>query len=157
MLSQAIEGDLVSEVWDNDELFKDLDPYHTGLLILGALFINPEDGKEDNYILSPDRKKLIPIDNDHAFVPGTVWKGEETFLSKYKLGQWQVKGTLQTKTVLFCLDMMNKPIPHSVRKQFLSLDPDTFLEEWLKQLVVINDKYQHFFPDITECFILKQF
>ena len=70
VLSQAIEGDLVSEMWDNNELFKSLDPYHTGLSILAAMFINPEDGKEDNYILSPDRKKLIPIDNDHAFVPG---------------------------------------------------------------------------------------
>ena len=147
VLSQAIGGDLVSDIWHNNELFKDLDPYHTGLSIIAAMLINTEDGKEDNFVLSTDGKKLIPIDNDHAFVPGTVWQKEESFFS---LGAWKVQGTVQTKNLLFCLDMMDKPIPDSVRTKFLNVDPDTFLEEWLQQLVVVNDKYQHFFPDFKE-------
>ncbi|MBA3751795.1 SEL1-like repeat protein [Candidatus Dependentiae bacterium] len=149
LLSQAVPGDLVHEVWDTNDAFKDLDPHHTGLLLLAAMFINVEDGKEDNYILTPDRKKLIPIDNDHAFVPGTVWKRNEI---GFRLNTWTVVGTLQTKTLLFCLDIMNKRIPDSVRSHFLNLDPDRFLKDWLQRLILINERYQSFFPDLTELY-----
>ncbi|MBA2306664.1 hypothetical protein H0W26_00855, partial [Candidatus Dependentiae bacterium] len=146
LLSQAVAGDMVCDVWDDNDLFKNLDSYHTGLLILAAMLINPEDGKEDNYILTPDRTKLIPIDNDHAFIPGTIWKREG---SGGAITPWTVTGTLQTKTLLFCLDMMNKPIPDAVRTHFLTLDPNEFLARWLNNLVKVNDTYQNLFPDLA--------
>ncbi|MFN7095116.1 MAG: hypothetical protein ACK4M7_07110, partial [Burkholderiales bacterium] len=89
LLSQAIEGKPVYKVWEDDSQFNKLDPIHTGWLIIASMLLNPEDSKEDNFILSPDGKYLVPIDNDHAFLPGAI---EEKVIFK-------VVPQLQTKTL----------------------------------------------------------
>lgn len=68
LISQAVKGKVVKDIWHDDAQFQHLDPHHTALQILSAILLNPEDGKEDNFILSSDLKRLIPIDNDHALM-----------------------------------------------------------------------------------------
>lgn len=141
LLNQAIKGLPVLKIWDNDDAFSHLDPYHTGLLIVAAMLLNPEDGKEDNFILSPDGRYLIPIDNDHSFLPGTI-RTQGSFLSLYKIYE-----KLQTKTLLFSLNEMQGFLHEDVVKTILSYDVDQFITAWLKNLVEINDSLQTLFRE----------
>jgi len=135
LLTQGVDGDPVFRVWQNPEAFMNLDPFHTGLLIIAAMLINPEDGKEDNFLLSKDGKYLIPVDNDHCFLPSTFQKGAFWNLV--------VNTALQTKTLLFCLDEMNKPIPNQVKQHILSVDFDFLLKSWMQQLIKVEDRYSY--------------
>jgi Ran GTPase-activating protein (RanGAP) involved in mRNA processing and transport len=137
LLSEAVAGKLVYEVWDKEDNFSNLDPYYTGLLMICSMLLNPEDSKEDNFILSEDKKQLIPIDNDHAFLPGAI--EEKRILKVYP--------ELQTKTLAFCLQEMNKPLPSALVQQFTSMNVDRFLETWLNELVKINESYQSILPE----------
>jgi hypothetical protein len=137
LLSQAIAGKLVYEIWDKDDNFSHLDAYSTGLLMICSMLLNPEDSKEDNFILSEDKKQLIPIDNDHAFLPGAI--EEKRILKVYP--------QLQTKTLAFCLKEMYKPLPSALVQQFTSMNADRFLETWLNELVKINESYQSVVPE----------
>jgi len=137
LLSQKVDGDLVLRVWNKTQAFSNLDPFHTGLLIIAAMLLNPEDGKEDNFILSKDRKYLIPIDNDHCFLPSTLRK-EGNLWSGFT-----VNTALQTKTILFCLDEMNQPIPSQVKQHLLSVNFDELFTKWMKELVKVEDRYNN--------------
>ena len=136
LLSENVKGTTVLQAWSNNEAFNNLDPSHTFLLILSAMLLNPEDGKEDNFILSEDQKYLIPIDNDHCFLPGTVQKQ-----GKF----WNIitpSTTLQIKTLLFCLDEMQKPIPAFVKAHYLALNIDDLMKAWMEKLVDIQERYE---------------
>jgi TPR repeat protein len=140
LLSQAIKGKSVYKVWGNSRAFDNLDPHHTGLTILAAMLLNPEDGTETNHILTEDGKYLIPIDNDHTFLPGvlrtegSLWKG------------YKVYEKLQTKTLLFCLPHMKRPLPETVIKQICSMNMDSFLQAWMTDLENINSRFQELLP-----------
>jgi len=134
LITQNVEGFPVHKIWEDPHKFKNLDPFHTGLLIISAMLINPEDGKEDNFILSEDGKYLIPIDNDHCFLPSFFQK-EGSFWNFFTANT-----ALQTKTLLFCLDEMRKPIPLQVKQHILSLNFDSLLPQWVTELDKIENK-----------------
>ena len=134
LLTQKVHGNPVLHIWHNSQALHNLDPTHTGLLIIAAMLINPEDGKEDNFILSEDGKYLIPIDNDHCFLPSTLQK-EGKFWNAFT-----VNTALQTKTLLFCLDEMYMSIPLQVRQDILSLDFDILLSKWMTELDKLDNK-----------------
>lgn len=140
LISQAIKGQPVYKVWEEDQVFSTLDPYYTGLLMLAAMLLNPGDGKEDNFMLSADNSYLIPIDNDHVFLPG-VLRQKGSLLSFYRLSE-----TLQIKTLLFCLPHMNQSLDARVVEHFLSLDIDVFLREWMCTLAKVNKHFETLFP-----------
>jgi len=98
------------------------------------MLLNPEDGKEDNFILSPDGKFLIPIDNDHCFLPSTFQK-EGNFWNAFT-----VNTALQTKTLLFCLNEMYIPVPLEVRQKIKSIDFDALLAKWMAELDKLENK-----------------
>jgi len=127
LISQKVSGSPVHQIWANSLAFSNLDPVQTGLLIVAAMLLNPEDGKEDNWVLSENGKFLIPIDNDHCFLPSTFQK-EGNFWSR-----GAITG-LQTKTLLFCLQEMKRPIPVQVRKEILEVNFDLMLTSWLTEL-----------------------
>ena len=136
LLTQAVQGVTLDKIWHDDNNFSSLDPHHTHLLILCSILLNPEDGKGDNYVLTPDKRRIIPIDNDHMFLPGIIQE-ERGFFSK------TIYTELQSKTVLYCLHEMNKPIPSSVTRVFIDLDIDKFLDSWLVKLTLANENYQN--------------
>jgi len=133
LLTQKVDGDPIHQIWDNPKAFYNLDPFHTGLLIISAMLLNPEEGKEDNFVLSKDEKYLIP-NNYHWFLPSFFQK-EISFWNPMT-----VNAGFQTKTLLFCLDEMLKPIPLEVKYHILSIDFDTLFTSWMKQVVKIEDK-----------------
>lgn len=107
------------------------------MLLLASILLNPEDGKEDNYILSPEVSRLIPIDNDHIFLPSVHYE-TGSFWSGYK-----AYDCLQSKSLLFCLDEMTDPLlPSCLNHLSKILNKENFLEEWFKELATINDRYQ---------------
>ena len=136
-LSQGIDGDILQDVLMKDPIrLKYLDPVTTSGLIVASILINPEDGKPDNYILrvhplKKDFYQIIAIDNDHAFGI-TAAKVDHKVLP-------------QVKCVLYCLDQMNDLIDSSVSQQILSLDPFTFLQNWLMELSGLNTEYLDLF------------
>ena len=134
LLTQRILGQPVLRVWNDPQAFSNLDPLHTGLLIISAMLLNPEDGKEDNFILSPNGRYLIPIDNDHCFLPSTFQK-EGNFWNAFT-----VNTALQTKTLLFCLDEMCVPLHPEVRKHILSIDFDLLFTVWMTELIKVEEK-----------------
>jgi len=141
LLTQKVDGHLVLQVWGDTKMFSNLDPLHTGLLIISAMLLNPEDGKEDNFILSSNGKYLIPIDSDHSFLPSTFQKAGSFW------NAFTVNTALQTKTLLFCLDEMNKPIPNEVREHLLSIDFNELLINWMTELVRVENKYSNLVDD----------
>jgi len=147
-LTSAVEGQPIYKVWHDDNNFSNLDLFHTMLQIISAMLINPEDGKEDNFILTSDMKYLIPIDNDHAFLPGTI-RNDGNFFNGFTINT-----NLQTKTLLFCLDEMKKSVPLSVREKIISIDIDEFLMRWMNELVKVEDRFQNL---ITDQDIIKKF
>ncbi len=138
LVSRSVPGNVLYKEWHQDALFRNLDPHHTHLLILASMLLNPEDAKSDNFILSPDGKYLIPIDNDHSFLPGAIREERGLFSTIYE--------QLQSKSVVFCLPQMTDSLPDSVRTHISSLNVKQFLEGWAHDLVKINDRYESLFP-----------
>src|SRR5207248_2030755 len=105
----------------NDQVFTGLDPEQTTLLILASMLLNPEDAKEDNFILSNHGGKwvLVPVDNDHAFLPGAIYENKGLFNSV-------IYESLQAKSLVFCLPQMQKMVPDSIIALFSRLDIDVF-------------------------------
>jgi hypothetical protein len=69
LVSLAIEGKTLQEVGEQKENWEnDIDEEDYSSLMIMSILIDPEDLKPDNIIVSPDRKHLTLIDNDHAFV-----------------------------------------------------------------------------------------
>jgi len=85
-------------------------------------------------VLSEDGKYLIPIYNNNCFLPSTL-HNEEKFWNAFT-----VNTALQPKSILFCLNEMDMPIPSEVRKHLLSIDFDLLLTTWMTELVKIEEK-----------------
>ncbi|EFC38824.1 serine/threonine protein kinase [Naegleria gruberi] len=133
LISEAVNGLLVLDLWNAGAEIGGLDRFNTGLLIVCSMLLNPEDQKEDNFILAGNQ--LVPIDNEHVFLPGSV-------LSKTVL---KVIPQLQTKSLIFCVNEMKKSLHRNLVQQIISMNVDQFLQQWMGELVVVNDKYSSLF------------
>jgi ankyrin repeat protein len=101
-----------------------LESFHAHLL--RVLLTNPEDDKGDDYFLVPndeDAWNLRRIDNERAY-----FKPEDSGVFK--------KNSLQVKSLLYCLDMMQKPIniTSNTFQKLLTLDFQLLIEKWLRNL-----------------------
>jgi len=79
--------------------------------------------------------------HDHSFLPSTLRK-EGNFWNA-----WTVNIALQTKTLLFCLDEMNKPVPLVVKQHLLSIDLDKLFIKWMEELNLVEDSYSNLIDD----------
>ena len=110
LISQGIKGENLHEVLTDPakaDRIDQLDPLAFSELILASLLVNFEDAKPDNFILEllpQGTYRLIGIDNDHAFVPPLVKEGSST---------------VQVKCILYCHDLMQKPIHPCAKERSL--------------------------------------
>ncbi|EGC35935.1 hypothetical protein DICPUDRAFT_97732 [Dictyostelium purpureum] len=153
LLSLAVNGKLVSDIWGNkssggpSEINESiLDQHHNGILIISSMLLTVEDQKDDNLLLTENGRYLVPIDNDHCFVPPYVVDNEKSSIIKSFKGNEQKK-KLQMKSLLFNLNMMKDKIPDSVKQQFLNLNCFEFLKDWLEKLTYIHDRYSTLLPE----------
>ena len=136
LVSQAINGTLLHDALKADRgCLTGLDHSHTARLILISMLLNPEDGKDDNFILAYDPKRLIPIDNDHCLLPSSICNN-----SRFNN---RIERNLLTKTILFCLDEMKKPLPKDVYDQFKNINVDLTLSIWLSYLCTLEETFQN--------------
>lgn len=148
-ISQGIRGETLQRVLIHGSARLDrLDPVSVTQMILMAMLVNPEDGKHDNYIVEPvpDNSGLYRLscpDNDHAFVPAFV-------KSKPAPGSVFTKPVVQVKTILYCLDLMNRPVPQATRDLFLKVDPLAVMKDWLHVLDRRNQRYAALYETARE-------
>ena len=137
LLMQGVEGDPLDKIWlQNDHIFESLEAHHTQMLILGSMLLNPEDGRASNFVLTENHRRIIPVHNDHVFVPGFITK-DSGFIFKSQNRE------LLNKTILYCLPEMNKPIQESVLKKIINMDIDRLLSPWLAKLLQISENSHH--------------
>lgn len=144
LFSKTIEGFNFHTILRNPvtsaEIQNSWDEQSLGEMIISAILINPEDDKPDNYIVevvdTPDKKlyRLVCVDNDHAFVEPLI--KDVTKRTK-----------LQVKCILFCLDIMKKPLHPLAIAKFLRIDPHQTLKEWLMVLSEKQEKYTTLFSN----------
>jgi Ran GTPase-activating protein (RanGAP) involved in mRNA processing and transport len=140
LVSLGIEGEnLVSVLKNTPDQLQSLDLKSFSEMVLMTMLINPEDGKADNYILEslPFKEgsyRLIGVDNDHALMP-TIARQTDQHHKKF----------LQVKSILYCMDQMQKPIPPQVKEAFHHLDPYSILKTWLLSLEDLDKKYDTLF------------
>ncbi len=127
------------------DAFKGINERRTLLLILATILVSPEDGKFDNYLLSPladdpGEVELVGFDNDHSFVPPV---GSER--TRRATGESR---RVETNSIIFSMKKyMTTVIPEDVRKVFLEeLKDGSFLEKWLLWLQKLDESYERLFP-----------
>ncbi|MBW8308180.1 MAG: hypothetical protein K0M45_00815 [Candidatus Paracaedibacteraceae bacterium] len=156
-ICQAIHGQTLQEaLTNNSQQLNHLDPISTTKLILMAMLINPEDGKPANYIMeplpdNPTLYRLASPDNDQGLVPAFV-KTKPRAASLLRSQEVVV----QVKTVLYCLDLMNQPIPQETRQTFLKQDPLTLMKEWMGSMQEQMKGYGSLYPNSQEMWKLFQ-
>ena len=117
-LSWSIKGDLLFRhpLWNNDADLKLLDNDNVTKLILYSLLVNPEDAKEDNFIVQEKEGKLVlvSIDNYHGFLPcSTDYEANQS--------NSRVDSNLVLKNLIFCIPLMNEIIPDNIKQKFIHL------------------------------------
>lgn len=107
-----------------------IDAENFSRVVLAFILMNPEDGKEDNYLLQTVEdcqgqvyQQLISVDNDRYFVPPFVLTG---YLSQTL--------TLLVKNIVYCFDQMNEAVHPDVIKEILAIDPFALLSKWIQTL-----------------------
>lgn len=157
LISQRIPGDTLLKVLKTDpKLLDDLDEEDTSGMLLAAMLTNPEDGKPDNYIVTPHPTKpgkyrIVGVDNDQAFVPAIVkeqpdkefWTGKPVPVA-------------QVKTILYCLNQMKRPIHPNIRTIIGAALPDVCLEKWLRGLEQVNNQHCGLFTGSEQAQAFKQ-
>jgi len=127
LASKEIKGNtLFYELLNKNNL--NLDLIHFSQLTIMSMIINPE---ADNYIVEENTRRIVGIDNDHAFVPALK---ERSLIQKENI--------IHVKCILFCMDEMNDPVHPMVREQILNMDPVDILKKWLIRLQKQNTKYE---------------
>ncbi|MBW8308661.1 MAG: hypothetical protein K0M45_03310, partial [Candidatus Paracaedibacteraceae bacterium] len=149
-VSQEIPGQTLSWVLSNNPKQLDqLDPVSVTKMILMAMLVNPEDGKPENYIMEPLPEsglyRLTSPDNDQALVPAFV-KSKPQAASLFRNQEIVV----QVKTILYCLDMMNQPIPEETRQAFLKIDSLDIMRGWLERVQKHSKRYEALYSDTQE-------
>ena len=138
LVIQAVPGmNLHDALIEFPNCLDNLDHSHTARLILCSMLINPEDGKDDNFIISEDFKRLIPIDNDHCFMPSSTPESTQGVQKLYR--------NVLSKTIIYCLKEMMKPLPKDVYDEFLNMNVDKILEQWLHDLKIIEQELIPYF------------
>jgi hypothetical protein len=141
-VSQTVPGQtLQEEFMRNPQGVTQLDKKSFSQHVIMALLVNPEDGKSDNFIVTPGQdnsgrptKRLVSIDNDHAFVPALVSRG-------------LLRTTVLVKTIVFCFDEMKDPVHPDVCEEILQLNPLSLLKLWLADLRIREKEYCDMFTD----------
>jgi hypothetical protein len=126
---------------DNNEDTKKLDLEEYSKCVIIGMILNPEDGKDSNFIFRKSKASpklgpgdsikddvcfgLISVDNDRSFYPSLMKNGVGEIFP-------------QVKDISFLFDEMNQKIFPTVCESFLMLDPRLILENWLK----ILEKYE---------------
>jgi hypothetical protein len=159
LLSQEIKGENLQTVLNAAykdkqtsalEKLEKIDHHRwTDLLILSVL-IHPEDGKPDNYILTPCKNShgeenyaLVGIDNDHAMVDTYNQSKEES-------------KAFQVKTILYCLDLMEISLDAQAVEAFLKKDPEQEITHWLDNLDTCSSRYEGLFTRALTKSLLKK-
>lgn len=109
-----------------------LNKSHFTSMVILALITVPNDGKADNYMACPNHDgtySIIGIDNDASFYPP---------LRKIPSGEFFV----QLRTVLFLLPEMREEVDQTFIQEFLHLEGEKVLINWLKDLKDQNKRYQ---------------
>lgn len=141
-VSQTIPGlTLQEEFLKSPQGVSNLDKKSFSQHVIMALLVNPEDGKSDNFIVATGHdnagrptKRLVSIDNDHAFVPALVSRGP-------------FRTTVLVKTIVFCFDEMKDPVHPDVCEEILQLNPLSVLKLWLADLRIREKEYIDMFSD----------
>ena len=148
-LSHQVTGDnlqvVLNEGIEKSNLkLAELDAYRLSQFILLTLLTHPEDGKPDNYILSPylntegeNSYQLVGIDNDHALVDALIQDKD----NKAEQGNKKV----QVKTIVFCLEQMKEALHPKAIAEFIALHPEVELHQWLSVLVLRQRSYEALF------------
>ena len=136
LLSQGIKGDSLQDILDSPEDWKEisenLDENLFCNFVICSFLVNFEDAKPENIIVEqlPNGKyQFVAIDNDHAFVTP---KSKRT-------------NTILIKCILYCIDLMDKPIHFKTKEYFLSLKPAKILKEWINRLIETSNQYNGLF------------
>lgn len=120
LVSEHIIGSTLRSVIKNEpEMLEKLEFVSFARTLLRVLLINPEDDKDDDYILETQpngQLHLKRIDNERAFFEPLV-EEDGSFLFK--------KTTLQVKSIVYCLEQMRQNWPRESGIQVL-------LKEWQK-------------------------
>ncbi|MBA3814375.1 MAG: hypothetical protein H0X26_07805 [Alphaproteobacteria bacterium] len=157
LISQEIPGDTLLKVLKtNPSILDHLDEEDISGMLIAAMLTNPEDGKPDNYIVTPHPTKphkyrIVGIDNDQAFVPAIVKEKPDTATFTGK-----IRPIAQVKTVLYCLDQMKSPVDPNLRTRIINLHPDRFLETWLRVLKRTNNQHCGLFTGQEQAQVFQQ-
>ncbi len=130
--SQAVEGPSLQAVLAGEKavsFIHRIDDRHYCFSVLMAILCRPEDASPENYIARETRPggpvELVDIDPDRTFFNPMT----NPVLSRKKI---------QCKCILFCFDLMRRPIEATVRAEFLALEPALVLSRWLDQLAAYD-------------------
>ncbi len=126
--SQGIAGPTGKEVLEGKNTLE-LDGEHFSRQVLGVLLTCPEDGKADNFIVTPGSERKwgwVSIDNDHVITSPLGKFGE---------------GVL--KSVLLTFPAMHEAISPSTLNLINNVDPKQLIREWLETLQIQAARYQH--------------
>ncbi|MBS0621963.1 MAG: protein kinase [Verrucomicrobia bacterium] len=137
LLSKPAGQTLQSYAREQEEILESckLDPYHFTLKVLATYLIGYEDDKKDNVTLNITLDamgnpcwQLVSIDSDHAFFAPMV---DTTLGSK-----------VQVKTVTYMFPAMNEPLDPEAVADFLSLNKDLLLQEWLGECRILSSGFE---------------
>jgi ankyrin repeat protein len=141
LFSRAVPGislqDLLKQEHGLGRMEQILDPRLFTLKFFESVLICPEDDKEDNIIAESFINeqgeiayRLIGVDNDHAFVNPLSRK--RTLMG--------LEEKVQLKSVMFCMDRMLKLLDEQAIEEFLSLNAEELIINWLKELEELDAK-----------------
>jgi hypothetical protein len=120
-----------NDPWRMHSLSSQFDEFNISSLIMLSILVNPANGFPENYAVEADDDnvcRLYWMDCSRVFV-----KGEDV------------------RCVLFNFDQMNHPVHPLVRKLFLSLTEERFLEDWMRpSLRYAFLACNHLFNGLTE-------
>lgn len=132
--SLSIEGINAQEEIDKHQgQLQNIEEENLGQQFILSLLSYPEDAKPDNYILASSlgKRRIIGIDNDHAFTHPIVRSGKGSFYAG-------------VKCLFYCLDsLVNSPFTPSLRQFFCTHDPLHLSFSWAQDLEEQNERYQH--------------
>ncbi|MGL6029151.1 MAG: ankyrin repeat domain-containing protein, partial [Legionella sp.] len=141
-----LSEDSGEKLTNNDKRLDKLNTYELSKLILFSMITNPEDGKCDNYTAKQNADgtySIFSVDNDQGLVNATVESSTVFFFTSKKLS---------VKTVLFCLDLMNKQLDPRAIAEFRALNPIEIVKGWLDDLVKLESEYETLFKGCRKNF-----
>lgn len=137
----GIEGNGLNTFLCSDEklqnLLKTLDRNNFYELFLTCLLINFKNAKAENFKVEKHDQahRIIGIcNNEDAFTPSLLYNPQE-------------KSFFISKSILYCMNIINHPITTRVREKFLGINIGQVLRSWLDQLINYNHQCQLLFTE----------